>query len=142
MWLARALSRALGKGQVPNLPLPRLHHVTVQCSIDEVDACRAFYVNVLGLTELPSPIGKAMWYEEGVHIYWGKGGNERHPDVPPAPSHFALVLGEEYRHVVDVCKRWNMFLDEGTMYWGSPRSYIQDPAGNRIEIMEFAPNEG
>lgn len=117
--------------------LPRLHHVTVQVPPRLVGACLDFYRSVLGLHSVMTPIQKTAWFEQGIHLYWGD--SDYCEPINPEPQHFALVLGDSYDKAVEICKKLGLFIEEGTSYWGSPRCYIKDPAGNRIEAMQSPP---
>jgi catechol 2,3-dioxygenase-like lactoylglutathione lyase family enzyme len=117
---------------------PVLHHVTVEVPQELVSIVLDFYRDVLGLTHGSSPVSNSEWFEQGVHVYWGD-------DVvlapePPAPRHFALVFGaDRYKEVHRQCKERGFLITDGTPYWGSPRCFVKDPAGNRVELMEWAP---
>jgi len=94
---------------------------------------RAFYVGALGLTEVPKPAPLAArggaWFRAGnVEIHVGV-----EPDfVPARKAHPALVV-DDLRGLVDAASldvRWN---DEIP---GKIRCHVDDPFGNRIELIE------
>lgn len=116
---------------------PVLHHVTVEVHPDLVPATQEFYSEVIGLSRVTSMIQHSMWFEQGVHLYWGP--QRGYQDEVPPPRHFALVVGAGYEGIRRRCKQMRLFLTDGTEYWGSRRCYVRDPAGNRVELMETAP---
>jgi catechol 2,3-dioxygenase-like lactoylglutathione lyase family enzyme len=115
---------------------PMLHHVTVECAPEEAEKCIRFYQD-LGLRVIRNSVKQSIWFREGVHVYWGVRTHP-HNGKPPA-NHLALVLGDQYEATRIRCRGDGHFIEDGTMYWGSRRCYLKDPANNRVEIIEFAP---
>jgi catechol 2,3-dioxygenase-like lactoylglutathione lyase family enzyme len=125
-----------------------LHHITITTPPDKLAAMSEFYENLCGLESKISPTEGALWYEmpgtengAQLHIYIT-------PEATPLPNgaHIAFVVGgddqrglEIYERVIAWAKKNGVFLGAGTPYWGSPRAYVFDPAGNRIELMQYAP---
>lgn len=127
-----------------------LHHTTITAHPDKLKETISFYENLCDLTPIMTPPGlkNAIWYEmlgtdngAQLHIYITK---EAQPLCGGA--HISFVVsgrhddGDVYRRVVALAKREGFFLGEGTQYWGSPRCFIMDPAGNRVELLQFSPS--
>ena len=110
-----------------------IDHVQVAIPVGSEDVARAFYVGVLGLTEVPKPPEMAArggaWFESGVvrvHV----GVEESF--VPAAKAHPALTMRGLRRFVLDsgIGATWN---DELA---GVVRCHVLDPFGNRLELIE------
>jgi catechol 2,3-dioxygenase-like lactoylglutathione lyase family enzyme len=110
-----------------------IDHVQLAIPVGSEDRARQFYVGVLGLTEVPKPPLMAArggaWFEAGstvVHV-----GAES-DFVPARKAHPALLVAglESFVARTGLDARWS---DEipGTM-----RCHIDDPFGNRIELVE------
>jgi catechol 2,3-dioxygenase-like lactoylglutathione lyase family enzyme len=113
----------------------RLNHVSVIAT--DLDASLRFYVEELGLEELPAP-------NFGFPVRWLRAGDcqlhlfER-PGEPPPHAHFALEI-EEFMPVYRRMKELGV-LDHETfgnaMYElpdGGIQMYVRDPAGNVVEL--------
>jgi catechol 2,3-dioxygenase-like lactoylglutathione lyase family enzyme len=55
------------------------------------------------------------------------------------PAHFALDLGSEFDRVVERLASRKVFVREARDLWGARRCFVRDPAGNRVELFERAP---
>ena len=101
----------------------------------EADA-RAFYTGLLEIPEMPKPTNLAKrggcWFQRGalkIHL-----GAEK--DFSPArKAHPALVV-EDLPALTDVLKRAGCRLVVDEPLEGYDRVYVDDPFGNRIELME------
>jgi catechol 2,3-dioxygenase-like lactoylglutathione lyase family enzyme len=114
-----------------------------------------FYEGLCDLTQIQAPEGiadKAVWlamlghkdtHGAQLHIYFVP-----YPEFQPLSggAHVGFVVGgktergaQTYRRVIEWAKVNGVFLGDATAYWGSPRSYIMDPAGNRVELIQYAP---
>ncbi len=110
----------------------------VQLAIPEggEDDARAFYVGVLGLTETPKPPIMAArggaWFEAGpVRIHVGTES----PFVAARKAHPALVV-QGLRQLIErtgLDATWNDEIE------GTVRCHVDDPFGNRIELIEAGP---
>ena len=110
-----------------------IDHVQLAIPIGAEDRAREFYVGVLGLAEVPKPPVMAArggaWFAAGatvVHV----GAD---PDfVPARKAHPALLVSGLAAFVerTGLDARWS---DEIP---GSVRCHIDDPFGNRIELVE------
>ncbi len=101
----------------------------------EADA-RAFYADLLGLTEQPKPPHLAKrgggWFERGalkIHL-----GVEK-DFVPARKAHPALIV-EDLPGLVAALKSAGHRVVEDEPLDGYGRVYVDDPFGNRIELME------
>jgi catechol 2,3-dioxygenase-like lactoylglutathione lyase family enzyme len=105
----------------------------------EEAAARAFYVNVLGLREQTKPPELAgrggCWFEgPGTALHLGV---ER-PFAPARKAHPALrvaTLAEAQQTLADA----GIAFEPDHTLPGVERLYVNDPFGNRIELIEGAP---
>jgi len=113
-----------------------IHHVTRQISPSALDDCVRFY-GLLGFTRLQEPPGIA-----GRAVWLGSGGTQIHlmPDEDAAVErgHVALVLAD-YDAVLGRLRDAGHEVEPRREHWGSPRSYVRDPAGNTVELMAWPP---
>ncbi len=110
-----------------------IDHVQVAIPRGGEDEARKFYVDVLGLTEVPKPADMAKrggaWFEAGavkVHV-----GSEEH-FVPARKAHPALTLRglRPFIAARDMDATWNTEIE------GLVRCHVYDPFGNRIELVD------
>ncbi|MBF5042374.1 hypothetical protein FGE12_08175 [Aggregicoccus sp. 17bor-14] len=112
--------------------LKRISHVNL--SVDDVEAARRFYGQLLGLEEIPRTEGQrrpGAWFRLGAL--------ELHLSHEPAPRN-----AESKRHVafevrdVDALREHledaGVPLEEGSPVIGMRRLFARDPAGNRLEF--------
>jgi catechol 2,3-dioxygenase-like lactoylglutathione lyase family enzyme len=114
----------------------RLDHVQLAIPEGAEDLCRHFYVDLLGLAEVPKPPGLAgrggLWLESGpVKIHLGVEDDFR----PARKAHPALAVSDldslAQRLSAPGCQPiWDDAIAE------IRRFYVADPVGNRIEVME------
>ena len=97
---------------------------------------RAFYADILGIAEQPKPPHLAArggcWFERGalkIHL-----GVEQQ-FVPARKAHPALIV-EDLPALVAKLKRAGYAVVENEPLEGYDRVYVDDPFGNRIELME------
>lgn len=114
-----------------------LHHVQLAMPIGQEDAARAFYQTLLGLHEVAKPPILAarggVWFQGGsvqVHL----GGEA---DFQPAKkAHLAFqVEGVEAFPTVLEAAGVRVLRDDNLP--GYIRGYVEDPFGNRIELLEL-----
>ena len=98
---------------------------------------RAFYADLLGIGEQPKPPHLAKrggcWFERGalkIHL-----GVEK-AFVPARKAHPALIV-EDLPTLVASLKRAGHRVVEDEPLDGYDRVYVDDPFGNRIELMEL-----
>jgi catechol 2,3-dioxygenase-like lactoylglutathione lyase family enzyme len=117
-----------------------IQHVTHAIDRSQVEDCVAFY-ELLGFRVVDPPpgiAGGATWLDSTdpgppsqVHLMYVDGGR-------PGGGHFALVC-PDYDETIAHLRAAGHNVDPRREHWGSPRSYVRDPAGNLIELMAFSP---
>lgn len=110
-----------------------IDHVQLAIPVGGEDAARAFYAGVLGLQELPKPPILAArggaWFHAGtveIHV-----GVER--DFVPARKAHPALLVDDLRGFVESAgldARWSEEIP------GTVRCHVDDPFGNRIELID------
>src|SRR5262245_19702613 len=117
-----------------------IDHVQLAMPPHQEDRARAFYIEILGLAEVPKPEHLAkhggLWFQQGsLKIHLGVEQGFR----PAKKAHPALLV-EGLDVLVTRCEQagYGVVLDEPLE--GYERVYVADPFGNRIELMEPAHN--
>ncbi|MGA8297715.1 MAG: VOC family protein [Acidimicrobiales bacterium] len=111
-------------------------HVQLAMPPGEEAAARDFYIRVLGFAEITKPPNLAerggCWFENGnVRVHLGVE-NEFHPAKKAHPAFLVSGLDELTERL-----RGEGFAVEGDEpIPGYERVYVNDPFGNRIELME------
>lgn len=114
-----------------------IQHVAVETPRALVDACVAFY-GLLGFERVDPPgtlADIAAWVErdgQQIHLLF-----EDDP-VVPRQGHVAVVC-PDYDATVARLREAGHEVDPRREHWGSPRCFVDDPAGHRVELMLFAP---
>jgi len=115
-----------------SVPIIGVHHVAIQ--VDDVEAARAFYGEVLGLVEIDRPdfpVGGA-WFQLGVdelHI----GAEDGH--IAPDRQHFALQVGDLDAAVAAIEIHGVSVRKTGLTFPGAGyQAFLRDPSGNLIEL--------
>lgn len=114
-----------------------LQHVAVEVAPEHVNACVAFY-GLLGFAPVPAPAslqGRATWVQSGatqVHLM-----PVQDPVAPPR-GHLAVVA-REYAATLAALRAAGHEVQARREHWGSPRSYVRDPAGTLVEVMAAPP---
>lgn len=114
----------------------KIEHVQLAMPPGGEDRARAFYVGVLGLTEIPKPAELAKrggaWFEGGeAKIHLGVEADFR----PAKKAHPALVV-EGLAEIAERCVRLGCQTKPDVPFDGYRRIHVEDPFGNRIELME------
>jgi catechol 2,3-dioxygenase-like lactoylglutathione lyase family enzyme len=117
----------------------RVQHVTITVP-DEglLPAVEGFYRLLGGISQTrPERLaadtpGRWLGFESTqVHLIIG---------TPVAdPAHFALDLGSEFDLVLERLAAYKVAIREARELWGARRCFVRDPAGNRVELIERAP---
>jgi catechol 2,3-dioxygenase-like lactoylglutathione lyase family enzyme len=114
-----------------------LQHVTIEVRDSDVGACVDFY-RLLGFepVEPPPSLGRsATWVERaGMQIHLLRTDE---PVVPPRAHHAVVV--DDYATTIEALRGAGFEPDPRREHWGSPRSFVRNPAGHRVEVMAFAP---
>jgi catechol 2,3-dioxygenase-like lactoylglutathione lyase family enzyme len=115
-----------------------IQHVTFEVQREAVPACVAFYA-LLDFEEVepPESLGdRAAWVERSgtqVHLM-----HVEDPVVLPR-GHVAVVV-DDWQSTIERLREAGHSVEARREHWGSPRSYVRDPAGNLVELMAFPPN--
>jgi glyoxylase I family protein len=111
-----------------------VHHVSI--NVDDVDACVAFYTDVLGArvrTDRPDFGFGGAWLDVGaqqVHLI--------EAPVPPAlGQHFAVRVADLADVVAELRDR-GVDVDDPSPVGTGRQAFLTDPAGNTIELHEAA----
>jgi len=134
----KAVSLKLSQNNVVEMKVYAIEHMQLAMPPSGEESARSFYVGVLGLTEKPKPPGLAarggVWFEQGdLKIHLGVD-----LDFRPAKKAHPALLVEGLDELINRCEEagapivWDEPLD------GFRRAYVNDPFGNRIELMERA----
>jgi catechol 2,3-dioxygenase-like lactoylglutathione lyase family enzyme len=114
-----------------------IDHVNFQMPERSAGECAAFY-ELLGFTRVHPPASladRAIWLASGstmIHLQFADAIGDS------GPGHVALVV-PNYAAVLGMLSAAGVAVEPRSEHWGSPRCYTQDPAGNRLELMEFSP---
>lgn len=110
-----------------------IDHVQLATPVGAEEEARGFYIDVLGLVEVPKPAEMAKrggaWFEAGdvrLHI----GGES--PFVPARKAHPALTM----RNLVEFVETRHLDVAWNTEIEGLTRCHVDDPFGNRIELVQ------
>ncbi len=120
-----------------------IHHVAREISPDELDACASFYA-LLGFERVPVPpgiAGRAAWFERP-----GAGGaqihlmfvNEQVAADRRHSGHVGIVVAD-YERTLESLAAAGHLVEPRREHWGSPRSYVRDPAGHLVELIASPP---
>jgi catechol 2,3-dioxygenase-like lactoylglutathione lyase family enzyme len=113
-----------------------LHHVQLAMPRGREDEARAFYRDVLGMTEQAKPENLArrdfVWFSAGdaqVHL-----GVE--DDFRPAKKAHPAFLVVNLPELLERCRNAGCAVATEEPLAGYERAYVADPFGNRIELLE------
>ncbi|MFY9487389.1 MAG: VOC family protein [Solirubrobacterales bacterium] len=122
-----------------------IHHVSFKIARNVAQECLGFY-ELLGFTPIPPPeslADRSYWLDRDgaqIHLMFNEADGEQVTDVTPSEvaDHVALVV-TDYEEAVAALGRSGISVEARAQHWGSPRGYVRDPAGNLLELMEWAP---
>jgi catechol 2,3-dioxygenase-like lactoylglutathione lyase family enzyme len=121
------------------MPVQRLDHVQLAMPPGGEARAREFYQGVLGIPEVPKPPDMAKrggcWFEKGelkVHL-----GVE--PEFRPARKAHPAFIVSDLTALVALFRSAGSPVTEDRSLEGYYRIFVQDPFGNRIELMEPIP---
>jgi catechol 2,3-dioxygenase-like lactoylglutathione lyase family enzyme len=114
----------------------RLEHVQLAMPAGGEPQAREFYERALGIPEVPKPPQLAKrggcWFERGdLKIHLGVDAEFR-----PARKAHPGLLADELPHLVAALRRMGYLVQDDEPLEGYDRVYVDDPFGNRIELME------
>jgi catechol 2,3-dioxygenase-like lactoylglutathione lyase family enzyme len=114
-----------------------LHHAQITIPRDREDDARAFYVDLLGLTEIPKPDALqgrgGFWLQAGsqqVHI-----GVEDGVDRTHTKAHLAYAVDDLSALRARLIAA-GYAIDADVPLPGMTRYELRDPFGNRVELVE------
>jgi catechol 2,3-dioxygenase-like lactoylglutathione lyase family enzyme len=115
-----------------------IDHVQLAMPAGREAEARAFYAALLGISEQPKPPHLAQrggcWFERGalkIHLGVEQGF------LPARKAHPALIV-DDLPSLVAALKAAGHHVAEDEPLAGCHRVYVDDPFGNRIELMEPA----
>jgi catechol 2,3-dioxygenase-like lactoylglutathione lyase family enzyme len=114
----------------------RIDHIQLAMPAGREDEARRFYRDLLGIPEVPKPPALAArggaWFESGdlkVHLGVDK------QFVPARKAHPAFIVADLPALVAKLNAAGIAVKDDGPLD-GYHRIYVDDPFGNRIELLE------
>jgi catechol 2,3-dioxygenase-like lactoylglutathione lyase family enzyme len=114
-----------------------LDHVTVTSPEELESEVLEFYEHFLGLKRLTKPEGARP-----AGGWFALGGSELHVSRdshnPPPAAHLAITVGD-FDEVVRRLRESGFHIEQARPIVGRKRLFTRDPAGNRIEIVSYAP---
>jgi len=113
-----------------------LDHVQLAMPEGQEEAARRFYAGLLGLAEVPKPAQLAArggcWFEHGaVKVHLGVEA-----DFQPARKAHPGFLVDDLAGLVQVLDEAGFVAKNDQPLEGYERRYVDDPFGNRIELMQ------
>lgn len=115
-----------------------IDHVQIAIPPSADDAARAFYGGVLGMPEIPKPapfnVSGGMWFASGVtqlHV-----GSEN-SFVAAKKAHPAFNV-EDFTGYCALLRERGVEVRDDIAFGARRRAAIEDPFGNRIELIEAA----
>ena len=114
----------------------RIDHVQLALPQDGEEEASAFYEGILGIPEVPKPPHLAerggCWFEAGdLKVHLGVESGFR----PARKAHPAFIV-ESLGELVDALRGAGYEVTDDEPLEGYLRVYVDDPFGNRIELME------
>ena len=115
-----------------------IDHVQLAMPRGEEDRARAFYAGVLGIPEVPKPADLAKrggaWFEQGdVKIHLGVEADFR----PAKKAHPGLRV-RDLDELLERCRGADVPVTEVEVRDDGRHAYVDDPFGNRIELVEIS----
>lgn len=117
------------------MPIVGIDHVQLAMPVGRKNDARRFYVEILGLAEVPKPAPLAgrggAWFELGpVKLHLGIEDDFR----PAKKAHPALLVRDLDAYVTELRRKGVDVRDDDLP--GVRRAFVHDPFGNRIELTE------
>jgi catechol 2,3-dioxygenase-like lactoylglutathione lyase family enzyme len=116
--------------------IAKIDHVQLAMPAGREGEAIAFYEGLLGLAHIAKPVNLAVrggcWFErDGVKVHMGVEADFR----PARKAHPALLV-EDLPALVYRLRAGGARLNDDEPLEGYDRVYVDDPFGNRIELME------
>jgi catechol 2,3-dioxygenase-like lactoylglutathione lyase family enzyme len=120
------------------MPIYAIDHIQLAMPPGEEDTARAFYVGVLGFTEVAKPADLAgrggAWLEQGeVRLHLGI-----EPDFRPSKKAHPALLVDDLPALLERCREHGIEVTRDVPLEGYDRAHIRDPFGNRVELMQLS----
>lgn len=114
-----------------------IDHVQLAMPAGEEPAARNFYETLLGIPEVPKPAHLASrggcWFETaGVKLHLGVD-----PDFRPARKAHPALAVDDLNTLAAALEANGFATIEDQPLEGYARRYVNDPFGNRIELIQF-----
>lgn len=118
----------------------RIDHVQLAMPAGREADAVAFYQGLLGIPEAPKPAHLAArggcWFEDGsLKVHLGVD-----PDFRPARKAHPALLVEDLPALVASMREAGVAVRDDEPLDGYDRVYVDDPFGNRIELIEPKPD--
>jgi catechol 2,3-dioxygenase-like lactoylglutathione lyase family enzyme len=116
-------------------PFTAIDHVQLAMPPGMESEARAFYVALLGMTEIEKPVELkkrgGCWFSSGpVQIHLGI-----EPDFRPARKAHPALLCRDYDELIARLRNAAIEVKDDQTIPGIQRCHISDPFGNRIELI-------
>ena len=113
-----------------------LHHIQLAMPLGQESLARDFFIGLLGFKEIPKPANLAKrggcWFQSGdVHVHLGV----ETPFTPARKAHPALLV-DDLAQLETKLKAAGCEMRPDEPLLGFARTYVSDPFGNRIELMQ------
>jgi catechol 2,3-dioxygenase-like lactoylglutathione lyase family enzyme len=120
------------------VPIERIDHVQLAMPPGGEDVAVAFYEGLLGIRHVPKPDHLAArggcWFEDDdVKVHLGVD----HDFHPARKAHPALLVAD-LPALIQTLRHAGIDVNDDEPLAGYHRVYVDDPFGNRIELMEQA----
>jgi catechol 2,3-dioxygenase-like lactoylglutathione lyase family enzyme len=120
---------------VSSFTLVSIDHVQLAMPVGEEDSARAFYRDLLGMTEIPKPhplnLRGGAWFSAGnIQLHLGVEADFR----PARKAHPALRV-RGFDALIAKLRAANVDIKEDSELENIRRAHIDDPFGNRIELI-------
>jgi catechol 2,3-dioxygenase-like lactoylglutathione lyase family enzyme len=116
-----------------------IQHVAIEVRERDVEACVRFW-SLLGFAAVPPPPAlaeRSAWVQAGatqVHLLFAE------VPVVPEEGHIAVIVGD-FDATLDALREAGFEPAPRNQYWCSPRAFVRCPAGHRVELMAFGPDD-
>jgi catechol 2,3-dioxygenase-like lactoylglutathione lyase family enzyme len=113
-----------------------LDHVQLAIPVGAEERCDEFYIDLLGFTRLEKPpllaVRGGRWLQrDGALLHLGVDANF----VPATKAHPALLV-DNYDETLRVLNEAGIGYVPDDSIPGTTRCYVEDPVGNRIELIK------
>lgn len=119
------------------MTIQRLHHVQFVVPTPQENSARAFYLDVLGLQEIPKPASLVarggFWILLGdiqIHVSLSDSFDARQ-----SPAHLAFQV-DNLEHWREILTEKGIVIDQSIPIEGYDRFEFRDPFGNRVEMIQ------